>query len=181
MEAKFNLENYENFLGEVKKTDGGRWEKLQKRTAKLFQVLMAGDLRELVFVLKHYPDYVEIVCGHFRYLYNYTETVADMYSASKLLYISQKYHKKQFVQNIVGKLQKIDKYDIASLKAFLQELLKNQKKIHPIILGYYKIQIQNVVENKGVQKLQKIIFQKHIQRLPTSQNYDFSAKVIAIS
>ena len=68
MEDNYKLENYERFLGEFK-AQGTHWDKIEKRTATLFQVLIDGDLKELVFVLKHYPKYIEIVCDHFRYLY----------------------------------------------------------------------------------------------------------------
>lgn len=175
MAIEFNLEHYERFLGELNNTDGGHWEKLQKRTATLFQVLIDGDLKELVFVLKHYPQYVEIVCDHFRYLYNYSETVADIYAASKLLTMSQEYHQKQFVRNLVRKLKNIEEYDISSLKLFLQELLDNQEKIHPIILGYYKTEIEYLLENREFHKLQKIILEKDLKKLPTNENFDFSA------
>ena len=65
MNEKEKLENYERFLGEFKE-QGNHWDKIEKRTATLFQVLIDGDLKELVFVLKHYPTYIEIVCEHFR-------------------------------------------------------------------------------------------------------------------
>ena len=107
MEEKTKLENYEKFLGDSK-SDGGHWDKIQKRTATLFQVLIDGDLKELVFVLKYYPNYIEIVCDHFRYLYNYSGQEADIYAASKLLSMSEGYHQKQFVRNLVRKLEKID-------------------------------------------------------------------------
>lgn len=100
------------------KSDGGHWEKIEKRTATLFQVLIDGDLKELVFVLKHYPKYVEIVCDHFRYSYNYSGEEADIYAASKLLDMSEGYHQKQFVRNLVRKLEKVDEFDISSLKNF---------------------------------------------------------------
>ena len=175
MESEFNLEHYERFLGELNKTDGGHWEKLQKRTATLFQVLIDGDLKELVFVLTHYPQYVEIVCQHFRYLYNYSETVGDIYAASKLLNMSQEYHQKQFVRNLVRKLQSVEDFDISELKSFLQNLLDNQDKIHPIILGYYKTEIEYILENREFHKLQKIILQKDLKKLPKNDSFDFSA------
>lgn len=175
MAVEYNLENYERFLGELNNTDGNHWEKLQKRTATLFQVLIDGDLKELVFVLKNYPQYIEIVCEHFRYLYNYSETVADIYAASKLLDMSTQYHQKQFVRNLVRKLQHIDEYDISSLKSFLQNLLDNQDKIHPIILGYYKTQMEYILDNREFHKLQKIILQKDLKKLPSNDSYDFSA------
>ena len=175
MEQEYDLENYERFLGDLNTTEGGHWEKIQKRTATLFQVLMDGDLKELVFVLSHYPKYIEIVCEHFRYLYNYSETVADIYAASKLLTISEQYHQKQFVRNLLRKLKKIDEYDISKLKSFLEKLLENQEKIHPIILSYYKTQIQYNIEKSNYHILQIKMVEKDLSKLKTDDSYDFSA------
>ncbi len=175
MEEKYDLENYERFLGEFK-TDGGHWEKIQKRTATLFQVLIDGDLKELVFVLKHYPKYIEIVCDHFRYLYNYSEQTADIFAASKLLDMSEGYHQKQFVRNLIRKLEKIDEYDISSLKKFLDKLLDEQTRIHPIILGYYKSEIENNIENNNYHKLQTKVIEKQLSKLTVDDSFDFSAR-----
>jgi hypothetical protein len=175
MEENYDLENYERFLGELNDTDGGHWEKIQKRTATLFQVLMDGDLKELVFVLKNYPKYIEIVCEHFRYLYNYSETVADIGAASELLDISTKYHQKQFVRNLLRKLPKIDEMDIQQIKGFLDNILNNQKNIHPIIQSYYKSNILIHIENNRYHKLQIIAIQKYLNKLNCDDSFDFSA------
>ncbi len=175
MEEEYDLENYERFLGEPNSTDGGHWEKLQKRTATLFQVLMDGDLKELVFVLKNYPQYVEIVCEHFRYLYNYSETVADIGAASELLEISTKYHQKQFVRNLLRKLPKIDEFDISGIKNFLDSILESEKTIHPIIQSYYKANTLQYLENGTFHKLQTIAIKKHLEKLNCDDSFDFSA------
>lgn len=174
MEEEYDLETYDRFLGDFK-TDGGHWEKIEKRTATLFQVLIDGDLKELVFVLNHYPKYVEIVCDHFRYLYNYSGQEADIYAASKLLYMSEGYHQKQFVRNLVRKLEKIDEFDISSLKAFLDNLITNESKIHPIILAYYKSEIENNIESNNYHKLQVKVLEKNLAKLTTDNSFDFSA------
>jgi hypothetical protein len=175
MDEEYNLDDYERFLGDINTTDGGHWEKIQKRTATLFQVLMDEDLKELVFILRHYPQYIEIVCEHFRYLYNYSEKTADIFAASELLYLSSKYHQKQFVRNLIRKLEKIEEYNISELKKFLEMLLENQTKIHPIILSYYKIQIEKNLQNSHYHTLQVKIVQKHLAKLPSENSYDFSA------
>jgi hypothetical protein len=175
MNEEYNLDDYERFLGDLNTTEGGHWEKIQKRTATLFQVLMDEDLKELVFVLKHYPQYIEIVCEHFRYLYNYSEKTADLFAASELLYISTKYHQKQFVRNLVRKLESIEEYEISKLKNFLEMLLKNQEKIHPIILAYYKSQIEKNLQNSNYHTLQVKIIEKHLANLKADDTYDFSA------
>lgn len=175
IQQQYDLENYERFLGELNTTDGGHWEKLQKRTATLFQVLMDGDLTELVFVLENYPQYVEIVCEHFRYLYNYSEKTANIYAASKLLDISREYHQKQFVRNLLRKLEKVEEYDISNLKLFLEDIFNNQNNIHPIILGYYKTQIEQNIKNSSYHKLQTMIIQKYLDKLNVDHTYDFTA------
>lgn len=157
------------------KSDGNHWDKIEKRTATLFQVLIDADLKELVFVLKHYPKYIEVVCDHFRYLYNYSAQDADIYAASKLLYMSEGYHAKQFVRNLVRKLKKIDEYDISDIKSFLDDLLLNQEKIHPIILGFYKSEIMNNIENNNYHKLQIKVLEKSIAKLVVDDSFDFSA------
>jgi len=174
MDTEYDLENYERFLGEFR-TDGVHWEKLEKRTATLFQVLIDGDLKELVFVLKHYPEYVEIVCDHFRYLYNYSEQVADIYAASKLLYMSEGYHQKQFVRNLLRKLQSVEEYDLSELKKLLDELLESKDSIHPIILGYYKQNIEKNISESSYHVLQVKVLEKKLASIDVKDNFDFSA------
>lgn len=172
--AHYNLENYERFFGDVK-SDGGHWEKIQKRTATLFQVLMDEDLKELVFILEHYPKYIEVVCEHFRYLYNYSNKKADIYAASKLLYLSTEYHQKQFIRNLLRKLDDISELDISKLKRFIDTLLENQGKIHPIILGHYKTQALQNLQNNAYHKLQTIVVEKSLEKLTVDNTYDFTA------
>ena len=174
MEEKTKLENYEKFLGDSK-SDGGHWDKIQKRTATLFQVLIDGDLKELVFVLKYYPKYIEIVCDHFRYLYNYSAQEADIFAASKLLDLSEGYQPKQFVRNLLRKLQKIDEFDISQLNNFLNDLIKDQEKLHPIILSYYKNEIERNITENNYHKLQIKVIEKSLSKLPTNSDFDFSA------
>lgn len=175
MENNYNLETYDRFLGDFK-TEGAHWDRIEKRTATLFQVLIDGDLKELVFVLQHYPKYTEIVCDHFRYLYNYSAQEADIYAASKLLTMSEGYHQKQFVRNLVRKLTKVDDLNISELKSFLDELIINQNEIHPIILGFYKNEIENNIQNNSYHKLQVKVIEKNIKKLLVDNSFDFSAR-----
>ncbi len=174
MNETYDLEKYERFLGEIKDEDI-HWLKLEKRTATLFQVLIDGDLKELVFVLGHHPQYVEVVCDHFRYLYNYSETVADIYAASRLLELSEGYHPKQFVRNLVRKLEKIEEYELAELAAFLDTLIADQEKIHPIIISFYRSEIERLLESGSYHKLQTIVLQKKLKNLSVASDFDFTA------
>ena len=174
MEDKYKLENYERFLGEFK-GQGAHWDKIEKRTATLFQVLIDGDLKELVFVLKYYPKYIQIVCDHFRYLYNYSAQEADIFAASKLLNMSEGYHPKQFVRNLLRKLKKIDEFDISQLNLFLNDLIKEQEKLHPIILGFYRNEIERNIANNNYHILQIKVIEKNLLKLPINSDFDFTA------
>ncbi|MEA2029181.1 MAG: hypothetical protein U9N49_09425 [Campylobacterota bacterium] len=174
MNEKYDLENYERFLGKIK-DEKVHWLKLEKRTATLFQVLIDKDLKELVFVLKHHPEYIEVVCDHFRYLYNYSETVADIYAASKLLKMSEGYHQKQFVRNLVRKLEKIEDFDLGEIKAFLETLISKQDEIHPIIISFYKSEIEHFLESQNYHKLQTIAINKKLDLLKAQNDFDFQA------
>ncbi len=172
----YDIKNYERFIEEIK-GEGLHWEKIKKRTITLFQVLIDKDLKELVFVLKHYPEYLEFVCDHFRYLYNYSEQVADIYASSELLFMSEGYHHKQFVRNLVRKLHQIRDFDISQIKKFLEELISNQSKLHPIILGFYKAEIENNLTNSNAHILQKKAIEKVLKELQNVDNsFDFKAK-----
>lgn len=176
MEEEYDLDNFERFLGSKSiKEDGSHWGKIEKRTATLFQVLIDGDLKELVFVLKHYPTYIPIVCEHFRYLYNYSGQTADIFAASRLLYMSKKYHQKQFVRNLLRKLEDISEFDISMIKEFLTFLLEEQEEIDPIILSYYKKQIETNLEENSYHILQSKVIQKQLKKLKVDDTYDFSA------
>lgn len=124
---------------------------------------------------KHYPKYIEIVCDHFRYSYNYGGNEADMYATSKLLTMSEGYHQKQFVRNLIRKLPKISDFDISKLNSFLNELLENQEKIHSIILSFYKNEIERNINTNNYHKLQIKVLEKNLQKLPINNDFDFSA------
>lgn len=170
----YDLKRYSNFLGNIK-TDGNHWEKVEKRTITLFQVLMDGDLKELNFVLKHYPEYIELVCEHFRYLYNYSSQEADIFAASKLLEISEKYHTKQFIRNLVRKLRSVDELDTKEATAFLQNIIENKNKLHNIILKYYHTQFIEYLQSSTLHKLQQIALKKKLKFIEVENEYDFNA------
>ena len=174
-EEEFDLKHFETFLSESK-SEGGHWDKIKKRTATLFQVLIDGDLKELVFVLKHYPQYTELVCEHFRYLYNYSEQSADIFAASKLLYLSEAYHQKQFVRNLLRKLEKIETHELSQIKTLILFLVEHQERLHPIIISYYKAEIVAHLKSGNYHLLQQKIIEKELLKLHVKSDFDFGAK-----
>lgn len=89
--------------------------------------------------------------------------------------MSEGYHQKQFVRNLVRKLEKIDEFDIYKLKDFLDNLVENQDKIHPIILAFYKSEIENNIKNNSYHMLQVKVLAKNLEKLLVDNSFDFSA------
>jgi hypothetical protein len=89
--------------------------------------------------------------------------------------LSKNYQPKQFVRNLLRKLQKIDEFDITQLSLFLNDLIKNQEKLHPIILGFYKNEIEKNISNNNYHLLQIKVIEKNLSKLPINSDFDFSA------
>jgi predicted transcriptional regulator len=145
------------------------WEKAKKTTFTLFNVLMDKDLIDLVKVLEKHPEYIVLVCEHFRYSYNYSETKADTKSASRLLDISEEYATNQFIRNILNKLEDIDELSLNELKSFIDSI----QNYHPYIKAHYFYEITKYLNIKNPHPLQKSIILKKLKIIEPTEKYDF--------
>jgi hypothetical protein len=152
------------------------WRRISKNTITLFQVLIDQDLQDLVKILNVYPQYIEWVCGHFRYAYSYSENYADINAASTLLTLGEPYYSKQFVRNVVRKLPKIDDMSLDELVVFAQNVAKEHTNWHPIVTNYYLDAIAMTTENLDLHPLQRIILTKSIANIPKSKAYEYDAE-----
>ena len=151
------------------------WAKVSPRVMTLFQVLMDRDLTELVAVLELYPEYIELICEHFRYAYSYNEQTADTQAASRLLFITEHAHSKQFVRNLLRKLTKMSEMDMKGLDRYVQKL-KEAEGLHPIILDFYYKELEYRLEELGIHKLQRAVLLKKGAFLKSDVAYDFAAE-----
>lgn len=152
------------------------WAKVSPRVMTLFQVLMDRDLTELVAVLELYPEYIDLVCEHFRYAYSYNEQIADTLAASRLLFITEHAHAKQFVRNLLRKLTKMSEMDLKELDAFVLSLKEIADELHPIILDFYYKELELRLDELGIHKLQSAVMLKKGAFLKSETAYDFSAE-----
>lgn len=163
---EFDKEYYIRFLGKKPKLDTNtHWEKANKTTFTLFNVLMDQDLTELVKVLEHFPDYIQLVCEHFRYSYSYNENQADMVAASKLITLGDTHITKQFLRNVLAKLEKITDYDMDEMKEFLERLEAHHPEMHPIVIKHFCRDIHLWMEYHNLHKLQQTLFNKRIKAI----------------
>ncbi|MFW6307101.1 MAG: hypothetical protein ACOC08_00500 [Campylobacterales bacterium] len=176
-EDEFDLSYYERFLGK-KPSKGGsiHWERADKTAFTLFNVLIDQDLSELVRVLEHFPDYIPLLCEHFRYSYSYNENPASLEAASELLFMGEPYMTKQFLRNVLAKLEKVDDMNTSEVKAFLKSLSEKKELIHPYILKYYVITIREWMEVEGLHLLQKKVYDKELKAIEPDIDLDILPK-----
>jgi hypothetical protein len=151
------------------------WRKISKNTITLFQVLIDQDLRDLVNILRSYPQYVEWVCEHFRYAYSYSENYADVNAASTLLTFGEPYYSKQFVRNVIRKLPKVDDMTLDELIGFSTIVASEHKEWHPIVTNYYVNAIMLTSEKLNLHPLQKVILTKSRCEIPKKKTYEYGA------
>ncbi|MDD2356623.1 MAG: hypothetical protein PHX13_01765 [Thiovulaceae bacterium] len=157
------------------KKDEPHWRSLSKNTITLFQVLIDQDMKDLVNVLNHYPQYTEWVCEHFRYAYSYSENEADISATSDLLFLGEQYFSKQFVRNVVRKLPKIDDISIEEVTKLALRVEQNHIKWHPIVTNYFLDAIARYINMSHLHPLQRIVVMKPIRKLEHRETYIYDA------
>jgi hypothetical protein len=89
--------------------------------------------------------------------------------------MSEGYHQKQFVRNLLNKLERIDTYDVVQLKAFIHQLIDTQERLHPIIVSFYKESIIDTINKTNIHILQRKALEKLLVNIQVTHAYDFSA------
>ncbi|MDD2830206.1 MAG: hypothetical protein PHW18_11590 [Sulfuricurvum sp.] len=170
------IEQYRRILDSNTLTSGvPHWTSMGKTTITLFQVLIDQDLTHLVMVLRHYPQYIEAVCEHFRYAYSYSENSADIDAASELLRLGEPYFTKQFVRNVIRKLPRLESDDRDAMTSFIDKLIMYQHEWHPIITIHYRNMITSITHTSPLHPLQRIVVEKKIASIHNLVTYDYTA------
>jgi len=173
---EFDIAKYDRFLDKNPNLETNEhWARANKTTYTLFNVLIDQDLRELVFVLERYPQYIPLVCGHFRYSYGYSEYVADIDAASKLLHMGEPYKTNQFMRNVLIKLPKLTQMDSSEALNLLKKLESKKDSAHPAVLNYYKKEFAKWMTTNQIHPLQKIVIKKSIDALGCDDYDDLSS------
>lgn len=172
-----NIDQYRPILEKDSfKRDEPHWRSLSKNTITLFQVLIDQDMTDLVNVLKHFPEYTEWVCEHFRYAYSYSENEADIGATSELLFLGEAYFSKQFVRNLVRKLPKTDEMSIEELSKLALHVKENHEEWHPIVTNYLCDNITRTLNRSNLHPLQRIVVTKPIQTIKRKETYSYDAE-----
>lgn len=162
----FDVEYYRRFLGNQPKTASAvHWEKADKTTFTLFNVLIDQDLTELVRVLEHFPEYIPLLCAHFRYSYSYNENPADRVAASKLIMMGEPHMTKQFLRNVLAKLEGVEDLEIEEVKVLVENLQDERESLHPLVLKFYCVRIRRWMEDRRLHLLQRKILEKPLHAI----------------
>lgn len=157
------------------RTGESHWNSVGKNVITLFQVLIDQDLTHLVMVLKAYPQYVELVCEHFRYAYGYSENEADIDAASALLSMGEPYFTKQFVRNVVRKLPRIDAYPLDDINRFVHRMERASRLWHPIVTRHYHDAVMLRINRMQLHPLQRITITRLLERVQLVETFDYDA------
>jgi hypothetical protein len=158
------------------KTGESHWNSVGKNVITLFQVLIDQDLTHLVMVLEAYPQYVELVCEHFRYAYSYSENEANVEAASELLKMGEPFFTKQFVRNVVRKLPRIDSYTLDEIGGFVPKLAQASRVWHPIITKHYHSAVMQRIDQMRLHPLQRIALIRMIEKVQLAGTFDYDAE-----
>lgn len=173
---EFDIQKYEKFLDKNPNLETNEhWARAKKTTYTLFNVLIDNDLTELVFVLEHFPHYVPLVCGHFRYSYGYSEKEADIEAASKLLSMGENYKTKQFMRNVLIKLPKLKNVGVDVAADILSKLDALGDGLHPAISNHYKKEFASWLDSSQLHPLQKITIKKKLEKIKEVEYDDLSS------
>lgn len=172
-----NIEQYRPILekGNFQENEP-HWRRISKNTITLFQVLIDQDLSDLVNVLKHYPQYTEWVCEHFRYAYSYSENYADIEAASQLLFMGEEYFSKQFVRNVMRKLPNVEHMSLEKLTLFSEKIAKEHTSWHPIITNHLINEMMSSIERLNLHPLQKIVLKKPLLKIECEDTFLFESE-----
>lgn len=152
------------------------WRRISKNTITLFQVLIDQDLSDLVNVLKHYPQYTEWVCEHFRYAYSYSENYADIESASTLLFMGEEYFSKQFVRNVIRKLPNSEHMSLEELTKFATMIAQEHASWHPIVTNHLITNFLETLNKLSLHPLQRIVLSKPILNIKLEETFVFDSQ-----
>lgn len=151
------------------------WRRISKNTITLFQVLIDQDLSDLVNVLKHYPQYTEWVCEHFRYAYSYSENYADIEAASTLLFMGEAYFSKQFVRNVMRKLPNSEHMTLEQLTNLVATIAQEHTKWHPVVTNHLITNLLKTLDSLNLHPLQKIVLSKPIRGIKCEETFLYEA------
>ncbi|MEA3352711.1 MAG: hypothetical protein U9Q33_02695 [Campylobacterota bacterium] len=109
--------------------------------------------------------YPNIMKAYQKINYQHRDQISDIFLASEELKVVKKVQHK----HLLNKLKSVIEYDLSDIKNFLQSLLLNQDKIHPVILDFYKSQIKSNLQKYSEHKLQIMIIERHLDKLRTQE------------
>ena len=159
-----SLERFDLLNPQVIEDDALR-VKIRNRSRMLFRAMVDDDFVELVAVLEKYPVFMDLAYDQMINGRIWNETYADPVAASRFLEIAKAMLDERLENGLKRRLQPIKPLNIDEAKNYL-ELLNNQvQNLHSIIKVHYVKEFEFWMKHIALHPLQKILWQKHIDRL----------------
>lgn len=139
--------------------------KIRNRSRMLFRAMVDDDFVELVAVLKKYPIFLDLACDQVINGRIWNESYANPVSASEFLKIASENLDERVLRGLKQRLQPIQSFNIEEAKTYLELLNSVVQELHSFIKMHYVQAFEEWIAHTTLHPLQKILWQKQIDRL----------------
>jgi len=137
--------------------------KVKNRSRMLFRAMVDDDFKEMVEVLKLYPQFMDLAYDQVINGRIWNETYANAVYASEFLEMISLDEKLK--QGISRRLQPLKALSVDEAKAYLQELNCQVQDLHSYIKEHFANAYEKWIEQTSLHPLQRIALQKQVDRL----------------
>lgn len=133
--------------------------KSRNMTRMLFRSLVDDDFIELNKVLELYPVFYPLACEQIVSGRMVNEIYPDLDALTLFIKNAKEYIDARTLESILAKIRQIEEQEDFDE---IVEILKN-KNLHESIVRYYKMQLQEYIDNSGLHLLQKKVLEQKLK------------------
>ena len=140
--------------------------KVRNRSRMLFRAMVDDDFKELVEVLRLYPQFIDLAYDQVINGRIWNDTFADPTAVSHFLDLAEQYmDDTKFQEGVSRRLQPIKALSVDEAKKYLADLNTQVQDLHIYIKDHFAAVYEVWLERTSMHPLQKIALQKQIDIL----------------
>lgn len=158
------LERFNLISSEIIKSDILR-HKIRNRSRMLFRAMIDNDFEDLIKVLEKYPLFFDLAYDQMINGRIWNEIYAKPLYASKFLELCEDKIDEKLLKGVKRRLMRIKDLNLDESKEYLDSLCNQVQKLHIEIKLHYANEFEEWLQATTLHPLQKIIWQKNIDKL----------------
>ncbi len=139
--------------------------KIRNRSRMLFRAMIDNDFVDLIKVLEKYPIFFDLAYDQMIYGRIWNEIYANPLYASLFLGIAQDKIDEVLIEGVKRRLMPVKGLNAQEAKHYLETLSTQAQKLHSILKEHYVYEFEKWLGKVTLHPLQKIIWQKNIDKL----------------